>query len=304
MKNSQIITNFGRSFSKIGLQLKKHSPEILIATGVVGTVVSAVMACKATMKVNEVVSELKELIEKIHTATENGCNEAGTEYTVENSKKDLTIAYVQTGIKFVKLYAPAIIIGAASLTGIVASNNILRKRNVALAAAYATVDKGFKEYRSRVVERFGKELDRELVYNVKATEVEEKIVDENGEEQVVKKVVNTANGHIASPYAHIFSKLTSEAWEDDVEYNAFFLRAQEKIANNMLQTRGHLFMNEVLDMLGMQRTKAGQEVGWVYSKDNAVGDNYVDFGICELDNELEDGIVLNFNVDGYVLDLI
>jgi hypothetical protein len=193
----------------------------------------------------------------------------------------------------------------------VASHNILHKRNVALAAAYATVDKSLKEYKNRVVDRFGKEVDQELSYGIKATEVEETVTDENGEEKVVKKTVNTINSKIASPYSRFFDE-TCEAWDKDAEYNLFFLRAQEKIANNMLQTRGHLFLNEVYDMLGMERTKMGQTVGWIYKKDDPNFSNYVDFGIYDGNDEasrrfvngLERSILLDFNVDGDVLDLI
>jgi hypothetical protein len=155
MNKTDIMNQVTRTFSKVGFELKKHSPEILVVAGVVGTVASTVMACKATLKVNEVLDEPKETIEKIHTAVETGETEAGLPYNVEDSKKDLAIVYVQTGVKLAKLYAPAIGIGVLSIACILKSNNILQKRNVALAAAYTAVDKSFKEYRNRVVERFG-----------------------------------------------------------------------------------------------------------------------------------------------------
>jgi hypothetical protein len=310
MNKTEIINNVSRTFHKVGFTLKKHSPEILVAAGVVGTVASAVLACKATLKVNEVTTESKKNIEKIHVATEKGHTEAGEEYTKEDSKKDLAIVYAQTGMKFVKLYGPAIVLGAASLGCILTSHNIIRKRNVALAAAYTAVDKSFKEYRGRVIERFGKELDRELKYNIKAKEIEEKVIDENGKEKTVKKTIEVANLDDYSPYAKFFD-CGCAGWEKDPEHNMFFLKQQQNYANDLLRTRGHLFLNEVYDMLGIHRTQAGQIVGWVYDEKNPVGDNYVDFGIHKYHREnrdfvngFEPTILLDFNVDGNVLKLM
>lgn len=308
MKKTELMNKIGRSINKVGFQLKKHSPEILVVAGVVGTVTSAVMACKATLKVNNIVDEAKNNIDRIHTATEKGRNEAGEAYSVDDSKKDLTLVYTQTGIKFIKLYGPAVALGALSISSIFASNNILRKRNVALAAAYATVDKSFKEYRNRVIDRFGKQIDHELKYNIKAKEVEETVINEKGEEETVKKTVNVAEENImGSPYAKFFDE-ASPYWEKNAEYNLMFLRQQQNYANDLLRARGRLFLNEVYDMLGIPKTKAGQVVGWVYDPENPIGDNYVDFGIYDISRErtrdfvngYERVILLDFNVDGNV----
>lgn len=318
MKNNGLITKLSGTFNKVGFQLKKHSPEILIVVGVVGTVTSAVLACKATLKVNEVVDETKDNIDRIHTATEKGQTEAGEEYNAEDSKKDLALVYVQTGIKIAKLYAPAIALGTLSITSILASNDILRKRNVAIAAAYATVDNGFKTYRNRVIERFGEEIDRELKYNIKAKEVEETVVNEKGEETVAKVMKKYIDPMDVSGYARFFEEYTrdeqgnvckNQYWDKNNEYNLVFLKAQQRYANDLLRSKKRLFLNEVYDMLGFPRTKAGQVVGWVYDPDrNMVGDNYVDFGIfASSDNYSDfiygnDAILLDFNVDGNVWD--
>lgn len=309
MKTGNLTKSISRSIHKAGFQLKKHSPEILVVVGVAGVVTSAVMACKATLKVNEVIDNTKKDIEKIHTATEKGVTEAGKPYTEEDSKKDLTIVYTQTGVKLAKMYAPSVALGALSIVGIVSSHRILRKRNIALAAAYTAVEKTFKDYRGRVIERFGKELDRELKYNIRNEQIEEKVVDENGKETTVTRTVQIANIPHGSAYARFFDE-TCPNWEKDANYNKSFLLMQQSYANEVLRTRGHLFLNEVYDMLGMQRTPEGQVVGWVY--DNEAGDNYVDFGIFDLYddtkrafvNGFEKSILLDFNVDGDILPLM
>jgi hypothetical protein len=312
----ELITNV----NKIGFKLKKHSPEILAVAGVVGTVVSAVMACKATTKASDILEKAKEDIDAIHKCADN--EKFAEEYTPEDVKKDLTIVYIQTGVKLAKLYAPAVVLGALSLSSILASNNILRKRNVALAAAYATVDKGFKQYRNRVVERFGEEVDRELRHGIKAKKIEKIVVDEDGKEKKVKETVNVVERDSLSDYTFFFDE-SNPYWEDDGNYNRMFLLAQQQYANDKLRANGYLFLNDVLDDLGIPRTKAGQIVGWVYDPDNPNGDNYVDFGISEayrrdemafvkdtamgerVGKEVYERVVLlDFNVDGNILDLI
>lgn len=305
MKKNEIITKVTSAVNTATIKVKKHSPEILIVAGVVGTVASAVMACKATTKLSTVLEERKKDVNAVHECSEN--EEIKADYSQEDAKKDLTIIYAQTGVKLVKLYAPAIALGALSITSIVASNNILRKRNVALAAAYATVDKSFKEYRNRVVERFGEQVDKELKYDIKAKKFEETVKDpETGKEKKVKSTVNVANAD--SGYARFFDE-TCKGYEKDTQYNLLMLRGQQQYANDLLHARGYVFLNDVYDMLGIDRTKEGQIVGWVYNKNNEVGDNFVDFGILETNRETEDGsyepaILLDFNVDGNILDLI
>ena len=307
----ELVKTVSSSFNKMGFQLKKHSPEILVVAGVVGTVVSAVMACKATTKVSEILENSKNVIDSIHDCQ---ANEAmADQYTPEDAKKDLAIVYIQTGLKLAKLYAPAVALGTLSIASILASNNILRKRNVALAAAYATVDKTFKEYRNRVIERFGEQVDKELRYNIKAKKIEKTVVGEDGKEKKVKETIQVAEipGH--SDYAKFFDS-SSNAWEENAEYNLMFLKAEQNYANDRLKARGYLFLNEVYERLGIPPTKAGQIVGWVYDPDNPNhnGDNYVDFGLYNIHKEktrdfvngYEEAILLDFNVDGPILDLI
>lgn len=311
MNKTAIIGKATRLVNRAGLKVKKYSPELLIGVGVVGVVAGAVMACKATLKVNEVLEQPKEDIEKIHIAHETGVTDAGETYTEDDYKKDTAIVYTKTGLKFVKLYGPAVLVGAASVGCILAGNGIMRKRNVALAAAYATIDKSFKEYRGRVVERFGKELDKELKYNIKAMKIEEVITDENGKEKKVKKTVEAVDPNTISAYARFYDD-GCIGWDKDPELNLFTLLQIQNHANDQLKARGHLFLNEVYDMLGIPRTKAGNQVGWYFDEEHPTGDNYVDFGIHDLYNEkkrdfvngYERVVLLDFNVDGVILNYI
>lgn len=301
MKNkTEIMKSVNGVASKTVMKLKKHSPEILVVAGIAGTVVSAVLACKATTKVAEILDETKGTLDTIHEGMETGAIN-GQEYTTEDGKKDTVVVYAQTGMKLAKLYGPAIILGTLSITSILASNNILRKRNVALGAAYAAIDKSFKEYRGRVIERFGEQVDTELKYGIKAKKFEEIEVDtETGKKKKVKKTVMVADPNLQSDYAVYFDS-KSRNYETNPDYNRMFLKAQQAFANDKLQTRGHLFLNEVLDDLDLPRTPAGQIVGW--TKDGP--DGYVNFRIVEVERETEDGrhepaLLLDFNVEGNI----
>ncbi len=308
MKTTELVNNATRAFNRLGFKLKKHSPEIMVIAGVVGVVASAVMACKATTKASDIIEETKDQMDKIKTVAETHDAE---EYSEEDMKKDTTIVYTQAAVKFIKLYAPSVLLGAASITSILAGHNITRKRNIALAAAYATIDKSFKSYRANVVERFGKDLDKELRYNVKAKEFDEIVTNDKGKEKTVKKSVSIADPNTYSDYARFFDDGCT-GWQKDAELNLVFLKHQQNYANELLQRKGHLFLNEVYDMLGIPRTKAGQIVGWVYDEKNERGDNFVDFGIYDMNREkvrdfvngYERTILLDFNVDGDILNLI
>lgn len=320
----KIIDATKKGFSKAVFAVRKHSPEILIVAGVVGTVASAVMACIATTKVNGVIEDAKRDIDIIHdtkNACDNGDEEAtavyadnqkylNVKYSEKDMKKDLTIVYVRTGLNLVKLYGPSIALGTLSLTGVIASNVILKKRNIGLAAAYATIDKSFKEYRGRVVERFGERVDYELRNNIKAVEIEKTVTDEKGKEKTVKETVDVKyEGY--SDYSKIFDEL-NPYYDTTPSYNQMFLKAKQAQMNDKLRAQGYLFLNDVYEALGFEKTKAGQVVGWVYNPDSPESDNYVDFGYDNIYrkssrdfmNGYDPAVILDFNVDGTIWDKV
>ena len=303
----EIINKMTRLYNKTNIKIKKYSPELFLGLGVIGVVASTVIACKKTLKINDILNEKKDTIDKIHNCVDN----SELPYDENDAKKDLTIIYSKTGFKIAKLYALPISLGTLSILSIVQGHNILRKRNIAIAAAYTIVDKSFKDYRKNVVERFGENIDRELRYNLKYEQMEVETTDKKGKTKKEIKEIAIVDGNTVSEYARFFDEFSS-CWEKDSEYNLMFLRRQQDYANELLQSRGHVFLNEVYDMLGLKRSKAGQVVGWIYDKNNPNGDNYIDFNIYNIKNEAnrlfvngeERSILLDFNVDGVIYDLI
>lgn len=304
MENN-IKTKASQLIAKASFKVKKYSPEILLVTGIVTGIAGTVMACKETLKINEVIDEHKETIEKIH----NGLNDERfkDQYNENDAKKDLTITYTKTAVKLVKLYAPAIMLEAISISCLVGSHNILKKRNVALMAAYTLLENNYKKYRKNVIEKLGKDADNEFRLGIKAKEIETE--DENGKKK--KETIKTADVNEHSDYAKFFDEF-SEYYRKDPNYNLLFLKKQQNWANDRLRSQGYLFLNDVYEMLGIPKTPAGQIVGWIYEPNDNTIDSYVDFGIYDINDESkrrfvngqEKSILLDFNVDGVIYNKI
>jgi len=286
------------------LHLQKASPQIMFGGGIVAGAAGVVLACRSTLKLSGVLEEFEEL--KLKAEVLHGNPELlpeGEHYDEKAYAKDLTVIKVKTILAVTKLYAPAaglLLISVSLLTG---SHVTLNKRNTGLAAAYAATDQAFNQYRERVRDQLGKDVDDEMRYGTRI--VEEKVVTDDGKTKTLKKKL--VGDGAPSQYARFFDE-TQKNWQREPEYNLAFLRAQQQYANDMLLARGHLLLNDVYDALGIERSYAGSVVGWVHGN----GDSYVDFGIYDGNNEKardfvngrEGAILLDFNVDGAVNHLI
>lgn len=308
--NIKSIGNAIRKTSKKGmLSLKKHSPEILMFAGIAGTVAGTVVACKATTKLEPIINEFEEKRAEIKTVVED---ENGEELVTENRNKELVIAYAETGVEVAKTYAPAAIIMTLSLSSILASCSILRKRNLALMTAYATLNKTFGDYRERVVDKYGKDAEEEIRYGIEKRKITEEIIDGNGKKKNVKKEVKVTTVDANDSTIFEFSKDTTTHFDSVMDYNRQFLSARQSLANDMLVANGYLFLNELLDLLDIDRTADGFMLGWIYDpNNNEVGDNEVLFRAKESFKVVEDIegnpvlvpiIILDFNYDGVIVD--
>lgn len=305
------ISKVTRLFCKMGRGLKNAAPEIAIVGGVVGMVGAAVIACKETPKAMKQIEEHKEKMKIVDDSLENGVTAAGETYSEEDAKHDRTMILVQDGLQIVKTYAPALILATVSIVSILAGGKIFRKRVTALTSAYALLESRFGKYRDGVIEKFGADIDKELRYGVKNTLVEEKTTDENGNEKTEVKEAKTTTYNGYSDYARIFDE-TNPYWQKDGKFNLTFLQTRETWMCDKLRIKGVLFLNEVYEELGFERTPEGQLVGWVYDPSNPMTDNYVSFGLTDIyrDKDLVNNIMhnrersfmLDFNCDGRILE--
>ncbi len=313
MTKEQIVSSVSRGIHRVGFKFKKYSPEILLVTGLVSGGACVVSACRATRKLDAVL-ESKRKFEADFDAyiKENGYSD---EYTEEDAKKELAVVNIKTGVEVAKLYAPAIGFGLISVASILGSHNIVNKRYLSAAAAYTATLGDFKDYRQRLIERFGETgeaLDRELRYNIKAEEVEETVMNEDGTESVVKKTVQRASVEDLSEFSAIFTDGCKGFDPNYPEYNLKYLIELQGHWNNALQSDGYVFLNDIRKDLGLPRTRLGQTVGWVYDKKNPDVQNFIDFGLSDLTKQgvvdfvncREASIILNFNPDGNVYELM
>ena len=301
MSKIEMITKaLTRTAGRTGLVVKKYSPEILMVTGVISVVGSTVMACRATLKLDEVLENSSETIEKIEATRDN---EKITNYSEEDAAKDVALVKVQTGVAIAKLYAPAAILMVTGVGCMLGAHGIMRKRNLALIAAYKAVEDGFAKYRKRVVAELGEEKDREFKTGVKYVTQDKEVIDENGNVTYKEEKVKVVDEDGVSIYARYYDKNCLQ-WSPSASYNAHFIKNVQRFANDMLDSKGHVFLNEVYDMLGIERCPEGAVTGWVRGQ----GDGYIEFGIDFESPEYEEAckgeVLLDFNVDGIIYDLI
>ena len=279
------------------LRVGKHSPALMVAGGVVGVVGTAVLASQATLKVGDILDDSKDTLEKIRTVQH-------PDYSEDDRKRDRVLVYAKTTIKIAKLYAPTVVVAGLTIGLMIQSHQILNRRNVALGAAYQALDSAYKKYRQNVIDEFGAEKDRSYILGCEQIDVE--VVDEDGRKDVKTKEVTNNR----SPYGKLFNEYNKN-FQNVPEYNLLFVRGIQNYCNDLLQSRGYLFLNEVYEQLGFDATTPGCVVGWLAnSKD---GDGYVDFGLFEEKEALrifdyatgrEGELFLDFNVDGVIYDKI
>jgi hypothetical protein len=306
MNLDDIKTGLSNKFGMTGLYLQKHSPEILLGAGLVGMVATVVMASKATLKAETIIID--------HNQKKADIDLAGSlpgDYSEQDALKDKATLYIQTSLKFAKLYGPAISVGALSIAAILSSHGVMAKRQASLVAAYGLMAKAYEAYRERVREELGEEKDMAFHLGLKEETYSVKETDEDGKTVKVKKTRTVATGLMPSMYARCFDN-SNRVYKSDRMMNITFITAQERLCNDMLILRGYLFLNEVYDRLGFDPTPEGQLVGWVLKSAKEMKqehrDGYVSFGLNKNPVSREfmrgenDAIWLDFNVDGIVYE--
>lgn len=290
-----------KAFGRPMLLLKKNSPEIMLGVGIVLVGVGTVMACKATLKLDKALDEPKRILE---TAQETRKILNEDTYTKKEYVHDLTVGYLTASREIVKLYAPSFFVEGVAIACIIGGHHILKGRNIALAAAYKGLHEAFKNYRSNVIDDQGADKDHEYRFGL-GKKPQDSVTEK--EDTVTNRKLAISHPQDYSLYARFFDVGNSN-WSNTPEYNMMFLKRTQNWANDKLHAQGHLFLNEVYDMLDIPRSQAGAVVGWILNK----GDGYVDFGIFDRNkkgsidfvNGNEASIILDFNVDGVIYDMI
>lgn len=282
------------------VKISKVSPELALAGGIACGIGAIVVGCIASRKVDNVIGETQANLDDIQKLVD--------EDKLANPKKEFFAEYMNAGWKLTKLYAPTIVLTSASVALLLFSHGILKKRYLGTVAAYRVLDEAFNGYRKRVADTIGEEAERVLMAGGKV-EKNIKAEKEDGSEGVIKGNNIVIQDKKNSPYEFDFNRFTAPlVWDNNPDYNEMRLRNTQNYFNELLVARGHVFLNEILDELGIKRTPAGAVCGWV----KGCGDDYIDFGYLDgfirdyrTDSDLcRKNIHLNFNCDGPIWDMI
>lgn len=285
-----------------GLLAKKFAPQVLLGAGVVGIVATTVLASKATLSLEKVLDRHKDAISIVN---EGAHVRPADEYSSTEHKKDLTLVHLRTFKELGKLYALPVGLGILSISLIIGGHGIEYKRGVASVAAYKTVESQFSKYRARVRQEFGLDKDEEFA----RAYTSEGVINEEGQE-----IVNiTIDGQKLNDTLFFFDTQNVN-WKNSPEYNLSYVMAQQTFANQLLNSRGHVMLNDVLDGLGIERCKEGAVLGWVLDREHAEGSKFIDFGIVDCqspesrvfgsDGEMAECIMIDIKTDGIVWDKI
>lgn len=311
---SKISTSVSKKAGKAELVLKKNSPEILLGVGIASFIGTIVLACRGTLKADEVLDYHKKKMADIHDAKEiadaHGSEDKKYEYDDNLYRSDIRFQYLKTAGKMAKLYAPAVAMGTLSVACILSSRNIMQKRYLGVVAAYNGLSLAFDDYRKRVVDEYGEDLDRHFRYGTTYNTLTEVKVDEDGKKTKEKVPVEQTDSSIINPSDDScrFFDSSNPNWDKNPTFSMMWLRGQQNILNDILHTRGHVFLNEVYDALGFEHTPQGAVLGWI----DGEGDDCIDFGLYDQNKEsvrrfvngVDNVILLEFNHDGVIWDKI
>lgn len=301
--------------------VETHSPEICLGLGIAATIAGTVLACKGTIKAKKAIDDAKEDLHTIEETEAQGHtyddDNNEIEYTHDDSLKDKAIVTAKAGVMLVKAYGPAIVLTVGGIALLVSGHHILKKRNLALVAAYESMSEAYKKYQDKVKDILGETTARNLKYGLEEKEIVTDTGKKNkdGSPKLKKEKKLVVNGNpidAMSPYCRIYDS-GCRNWENDPGYNLMFLKNRQSYWNDILRCRPNhtVFLNEIYSDLGFPVTEAGQVVGWTL-KEGETKDGYIDFGMFNLAyqpnvdfvNGYEPVCVLDFNVDGVVLNCI
>lgn len=296
MNLSAIMPIVTKTTAKVGFQLSKHAPELLTYGGLATMIAGTGLTAKKSLRYLEIVSEptLEDLvfIDQVKEDSDNG--KTVDNYDDKMVRRDKFVVYSRLLVRTVKYYAVPIALTAVGTGMVISGHKMMVKRLAGALAAYGVLNEAYNNLKHKVMDS----LDQETLDKVLESDI---VLDEK------TKLVDGERSKFVDPYVFIFDP--SNVNFSTKSANEGFLRAQQRYFNDRLKARGFLFLNEVLESLGLPESRMGAIVGWM--ADDSVGDGYVSFGVSGAWNERIDSegeyvsdYILDFNVDGPIIDRI
>lgn len=263
---------FTRAMGKAGLGVKKHSPLILTVTGGVGLIATAILTYKAAPKIEKIVEDIeakREVEKEYNDLTKKKAtdvSEADIRFMeeCEADPESMTVNRMEVAKDVAGALALPVLTGVGSICAITLSYWIMKNRVGSLSAAVATLaaenlarEKFLKE---QLTEEQWNDLEEARMAKDKEYNMRDK---ESGE--VVEEKAKGKETREQTTLRGVWFKESGEYASDDSAYNAAFVRNASEVIDAKYARRGWISLNEVLDILGCERTRAGAAMGWTMS---------------------------------------
>ena len=231
---------------QVGYFIKRNMPTILSIGAAVGVVVSNILTNKASIKATLKVDEVEK-------------------------KKHRELTFIEEVKVVAPIYAPSIVVGAATIGCIFGSNFLNKKQLAALAGAMSLLQANFKRYREEVVRDVGEEKEEEIWKAAKEpttktiSEQESKFVDTTG-------------------LTFFIDSLTDEGfYTDKSTVESAILKLNRKLALSPNQT---VTLNAFRHDLELHPTNFGNIVGWskIDIDENDKVNEWVDIQLVPFEN--------------------
>ena len=263
----------------------KHGPQIMVGTGIVGFIGTAVSAGSATLKADKLLTEKNEQMEKIEKARANNPESVYSKQDYENDKK---IVKSKTAWGLIKLYALPVGLAATSTMLVLRGHGKMVARCSVLSAAC----KKLQNDNLKLLNENQQLKNGEVAEKLQET-VAETLSLPSGEENKEVRPIPPKGADGYSQFAVQFNQLTSRYWINNLEENLNFIRKIESIATDRLRFKGYLWLNEVHAMLGMEETDDGQYYGWIDDPDHTVA---VDLGLWKIpESKLRQDLIARYS---------
>ena len=231
---------------QVGYFIKRNMPTILSIGAAVGVVVSNILTNKASIKATLKVDDVEK-------------------------KKHRELTFIEEVKVVAPIYAPSIVVGAATIGCIFGSNFLNKRQLVALAGAMSLLQANFKRYREEVVHEVGEEKEEEIWKAVKEpttktiSEQESKFIDTTG-------------------LIFFIDSLTDEGfYTDKSTVESAILKLNRKLTLSKNHT---VTLNEFRHDLELHPTNFGNIVGWskIDMDENDKVDDWVDIQLVPFEN--------------------
>jgi len=149
-----ISMTFSEVAKRVGKMVTDNSPTIMTAIGVAGTLTTAYLTGKATVKATRAIDEA----------------EVYSKHAISGKEK----------LKLVwKYYIPPVATGVVTVAAIIGANRIGMRRAAAMAAAYSIAQEGWNEYRDKVLEKLGAKKEEDVRAAVAQARVDRTYTEDN-----------------------------------------------------------------------------------------------------------------------------